>query len=210
MTEVTKAEVSKKERTKEELLDGLNAGTVDPLGLTPEEFAKLQEDETFHSPLMKQYNALVKDESRLTTTIVVLMQKMIAKGADPTFENFEHSINWQVWAMNLTPASKKAVEKRWSFIYSELAKESAKESAEEAAAAAAKNVTPAPVEATMIEGPAPTNRGPDDSDFEPEDAQDEIDALIDSANAKEEAPSAAPQDEKKESATSEEKSTGTV
>lgn len=109
-------------RTREELVAGVKAGTIDPLGLKAEEFQMLQQDEAFQTPLMIQYNKLVGDDDRLNVTIMASMQRLATKGMDPSWQSYEGTLNWTTWAMNLTEVNKKKVEERWKFLYTELVK----------------------------------------------------------------------------------------
>lgn len=104
----------------EELVEGVKSGKVDALSLKPDEFFALQQDEAFQTPLMRQYNKLVNDDARLNVTILASMKKMIEKQTNPLWSNYEGTLAWQTWAMNLTEPNKAKVKERWDFLYTQL------------------------------------------------------------------------------------------
>lgn len=84
------------------------------------DFGNGQDVEVFESPLQKSHRLLVEDKDKLSHYICILMNKMIQKKRDPSWDNFCGTPTWAVHSMNLTEAGRQRFGNRWTEIYKEL------------------------------------------------------------------------------------------
>jgi len=78
------------------------------------------DQEIMESPLQKSHRLMVEDDNKLGHFICHLMNKMIQKGRDPTWDNFCGTPTWAVHGMNLSEPNRHKFAQKWAQIYKEL------------------------------------------------------------------------------------------